>query len=115
MTASEVPVADRPHVVYRAYGFSDVLLYVGCTVDFKMRMHEHRQSASWLHYCKHITLEPFADMASARAAERDALLTECPVFNQIGNGGGGGSRRSREPRILPHVAYKPRHAAPVSA
>lgn len=80
----------RPHYLYRCYDTAGRLLYIGCTANVKRRMQGHKRclgrgnrASQWLAACMdRVEVEgPFAGRDAGRAAERDAIQTEQPLFN----------------------------------
>lgn len=78
---------NQSHFVYRCYDKAGTLLYIGCTVDLKQRIADHRrgrQAASrWLAVFmdRHEVEGPFRDRDAGREAERKAIQAERPLFN----------------------------------
>lgn len=70
-----------PHVVYRAYGPNDELLYIGMTCNLKARMRHHREYSVWTRYAVYLTEEWLPSRGDAYAAERLAILAENPKYN----------------------------------
>lgn len=72
---------DREYWVYRAYGVTGVLLYVGCTRDRKARRMSHRRESVWFpHAARFHQSGPFEKEAAFRT-EKDAIQAERPWFN----------------------------------
>lgn len=80
---AELP--KRPHALYRFYDRSDVLLYVGITVDLPSRVSNHRKEKPWWMDVHHITIQHFDTRGDALAAEYEAIRTEGPLYNIIHN------------------------------
>lgn len=78
---------NQSHFVYRCYDKDGDLLYIGCTVDLKQRMADHRrgrQAASrWLAVFmdRYETEGPYRNRDAGREAERQAIQAERPLFN----------------------------------
>lgn len=83
-------------LVYRLYDEAGALLYIGSTTDLDKRMAVHFNTrlsrvasiagAAEVHArYHHHTLEPYDDVASARAAERAAIQSESPELNRAHN------------------------------
>lgn len=70
--------------VYRCYTEWDRLLYVGCSVNPQARLFKHRYGAVWWPRVGRTTVEWFPTLAIAADAEKQAILTECPVYNSQG-------------------------------
>lgn len=72
----------RPHDVYRVYDKDGILLYVGCTVNVERRIKQHKaEYAGWCRQAATVTVEEYADFATARAVESLAIHEERPVWN----------------------------------
>ena len=82
----------RPHTLYRMYDEAGTLLYIGVTgEDISQRIYMHLQTTvmveSWrifMCYESHTT-ETYPNKIAARVAEREAILTEAPLFNRQHN------------------------------
>lgn len=84
----------RTHYVYRLFDAEGVLLYVGCSQNPEWRIRQYhaqpwarsgRSEFAWdiyTRYHRHEISEPFAGKLAARAAEREAIATEDPLFNK---------------------------------
>lgn len=70
------------YTLYRFFAADDTLLYVGLTVNPGRRMEKHRATQPWWKDDARIEMEQHADIATLRAAEREAIETEKPLFNQ---------------------------------
>lgn len=78
---------DRTHFVYRCYGPDGRLLYIGCTNDVEGRMAVH--ASAWSNPASaglnlrmtRYESTVYPDKPSARAAERQAIHDEAPIFN----------------------------------
>lgn len=75
----------RPHALYRFFDRSDVLLYVGITVDPGARFKKHRGDKPWWNQVDHIGIEHFATRKEAEAAEKKAIQEEQPLHNKVHN------------------------------
>lgn len=99
--------AEGTHVVYRCYDSADRLLYIGCTQDFVARMQVHECSphnpASFelMRRLDRVECEEYPDRATARQAEREAIMAEAPMLNIHHNLGRG--MRDLPPVERPHV------------
>lgn len=67
--------------LYRHYGPSGDLLYVGQTMSAWNRNARHVTMANWRNQIWLIVIEPFATREDALAAETEAIRTEYPKFN----------------------------------
>jgi predicted GIY-YIG superfamily endonuclease len=77
----------KPHILYRFYDRTNVLLYVGITVNLGERMQQHAGSKDWwLHVDRSATrIEYFDTRSAALDAERDAIKSEKPLHNDQHN------------------------------
>jgi len=77
--------------VYRIFDKADRLIYIGCTRDVEARIYQHK----WTHrivdshliqggYHHHDSTK-YPDLATARAAERDAIAEQRPWLNRQHN------------------------------
>jgi hypothetical protein len=74
----------KPHAVYRCFDATGELLYVGCSSDPFVRRwhgHTHVNGRRWADFVVRITANWYPDLATARPAERHAILTERPAYN----------------------------------
>jgi len=78
---------DRPHILYRFYDRTGVLLYVGITVDLGVRMAAHaRDKDWWTRVDRAATRVGYYDSRTAALkAERQAVQTEQPLYNDHHN------------------------------
>lgn len=76
----------RPHALYRFWDSSDVLLYVGITLNPGERWKQHRADKPWWSEVAKVTVENHPDRAAVLDAERDAILAEGPKYNIVHNG-----------------------------
>lgn len=101
----------RPHALYRFFDRSDVLLYVGITVDIGARFKKHRGEKPWWDQVDHIGIEHFATRKEAEAAEKKAIQEKQPLHNVIHNEfvetGGTDGRTALAVRILHMVVDAP--------
>lgn len=70
------------HVVYRAFDEAGALLYVGATSDLGRRFVNHKSGASWFDELRTITVAHYPTREESLAAERDAIASEGPRYNQ---------------------------------
>jgi len=75
----------RPHALYRFFDASDVLLYVGITVDPGARFKKHRGDKPWWSEVDRIDIEHFETRRQAEIAERTAIKEEQPLHNVVHN------------------------------
>lgn len=71
----------RPHYVYRVYSYDETLLYIGSAYDVMGRIEAHSREAHWFDWAHRVDIEEFSDKGQALAAEKAAILTECPIGN----------------------------------
>jgi predicted GIY-YIG superfamily endonuclease len=77
----DAPIANRQHALYRFFGVSGELLYVGLTADPGRRFKQHRVSKEWWLSVANVTIEWFPDQAAVRRAETLAIRDENPIHN----------------------------------
>lgn len=70
-----------PTTVYRAYGASDELLYVGITVNVKARMRGHRRHSAWWKHHVRIETKLMPSRRLAELSESWIMITELPIYN----------------------------------
>lgn len=73
-------MVNRRTCVYRAYDADERLLYVGISMNLDGRLSKHRSSA-WWPLVEEITIQWFDGREAAKAAEREAILNESPIYN----------------------------------
>lgn len=73
--------------VYRAYGSSGRLLYIGVAADPGSRWSTHRYKAPWWPDVARIDLEHLKDRKAALEAEKAAIISERPIHNLVHNRG----------------------------
>lgn len=81
ISSGQASLNTRPHALYRFYDRSDVLLYVGITVDIPARVKKHRAEKPWWTEVSNISIENFGSRHEVLAAERTAIRTERPLYN----------------------------------
>jgi predicted GIY-YIG superfamily endonuclease len=92
------------HPVYRMFGASGQLLYVGVTADLATRLGSHAEKR-WFPLVAEIRLEWFPDRAAAEAAERRAIQREHPKLNIVGHP--GRSLRGKRPHLRELLSDEP--------
>lgn len=81
-----MPPSDRrPHALYRFWDSSDVLLYIGITMNPGERWKQHRAEKPWWFEVAKVTVENYPDRKSVLDAERDAIIAEGPKYNIVYN------------------------------
>jgi predicted GIY-YIG superfamily endonuclease len=83
----QVELAQRPHILYRFFDRTGVLLYVGITVDFAVRMATHAKEKDWWPQVERSAtrVEYYDSRRAALDAERDAIKNEKPLHNDQHN------------------------------
>jgi predicted GIY-YIG superfamily endonuclease len=71
----------KKHVLYRFYGETGKLLYIGLTENPQARFKNHRFTKPWWAEVFRIDIEHFASRDSVVAAERKAIENEWPLYN----------------------------------
>jgi hypothetical protein len=71
----------EPHYVYRHFDEQGDLLYVGCTVDPRVRKTAHKTNSWWFDQVVTTRMIVFPDRAYALEKERQAITDEHPRFN----------------------------------
>lgn len=77
-------LADAEHTLYRHFDRTDVLLYIGITVNIGHRTTSHMKKR-WWKLVAHTSYEIYPTRAAALAAERDAIKAEKPLYNDQHN------------------------------
>jgi len=76
---------QSPHALYRFFDRTDVLLYIGITVNLPARLMQHRGEKPWWLSIARVDVEYFPTRQAALDAEREAIKSECPLFNDTHN------------------------------
>lgn len=73
------------HYLYRFFGRSNELLYVGITHDFQQRLNQHYQHrpSEQLNQIDRITTQKYATREKVIKAEHEAIQTESPLWNIV--------------------------------
>jgi excinuclease UvrABC nuclease subunit len=69
------------HYVYRLLGKKGRLLYIGCSMNLKGRLAEHRRNGLFGHLIGRVETEGPYDYFTARGVEREAILRLRPPYN----------------------------------
>ena len=69
------------HALYRFYGDTGQLLYVGITHDPGKRLAQHTATKHWWSAVRGISLDWYSSREDALAAERRAIKVERPLMN----------------------------------
>jgi predicted GIY-YIG superfamily endonuclease len=80
-----VGLPGKPHALYRFFDRTDVLLYVGITMDLPARVGQHQKDKPWWVEVHHISVEQFESRSAALAAEERAIKEEGPLYNSTHN------------------------------
>ena len=75
---------ERGTSLYRMFGRSGDLLYVGVSSNLAARLVQHENEKEWWHEILFVEVEHFPDRLSAEAAENRAIKGEAPVYNRSG-------------------------------
>jgi hypothetical protein len=78
--------AEPEGYLYRHFAPNGDLLYVGITLSILGRTESHFRKAKWKDFICLIVVEPFETREELLEAEREAIRTEFPKYNQIANG-----------------------------
>jgi predicted GIY-YIG superfamily endonuclease len=68
--------------LYRHYGECGDLLYVGISLRFVRRLHEHEKRSGWFQGITSVKVEWFENRNDALQAERLAIQNENPLYNK---------------------------------
>lgn len=101
--------ARRPTLLYRLMDDSGALLYVGVTSSLRVRLRSHRSTQPWWADVVTAVVETYEDRSEALAAERSAIASEGPRFNQQ-----EGEGPDRPSGLGPPVPVGPAVAGPLS-
>ena len=72
------------HYLYRFYNAKGLLLYVGRSTNAIRRMCEHKsENIKWTHQVSLIKIVKFRSVKKAIKMEKDAIESECPVYNVL--------------------------------
>lgn len=69
------------HALYRFYGDTGQLLYVGITQDPGKRLAQHTATKNWWTSVRGISIDWYSSRDDAAAAERRAITVERPLMN----------------------------------
>lgn len=81
MSSSTVSI-EGPQFLYRIYGESGVLLYVGIAQTPGARLAGHQKSKPWWGEVRRVTCEWFPDRRDVLGAEALAIIDEEPRYNR---------------------------------
>jgi hypothetical protein len=71
------------YILYRCYGQTTELLYIGSTCYFHNRIKQHSKSTPWWHDVDCIVIERHQDLQTLRQHEYSAIRYEYPLHNKI--------------------------------
>lgn len=71
--------------LYRHFDAQGRLLYVGIAKSPELRAEQHQRSSRWCRFVADSTVEWLPSRAAACEAERVAIMTEKPIFNETHN------------------------------
>lgn len=77
------PRRDEPTCLYRHWSVAGELLYVGISLSSLDRLAGHRSGSPWFREIARIDIEWHDDRVAAMRAERRAIQTEGPKYNQM--------------------------------
>jgi hypothetical protein len=70
--------------LYRHFDAEGVLLYVGISLSAVQRLASHASASHWFDRIATVTIETYPTRDDALEAERNAIITELPLFNLDG-------------------------------
>jgi hypothetical protein len=73
------------HLLYRFFDAEGVLLYVGLTYDLVQRFSQHSVERWWWGQWATVTATRYVSRAELEAAERKAIKSEKPLYNEVHN------------------------------
>lgn len=76
------PASDRTTTLYRFFDADGVLVYVGITYHFDVRLTQHRNRSRWFETVDRWTTEEYPSRRVAKRVETQAIREERPRFNQ---------------------------------
>lgn len=79
---------DEPHALYRFFGAGGTLLYIGITNEIPRRLKQHSGDKPWWLGVSSITVEHYPSREAVLEAERRAIITEKPLYNDQHNRAG---------------------------
>lgn len=85
VSASAIALPQSPHALYRFFDRTDVLLYIGISVNLPARLRQHSGGKPWWLTVARISVEYYPSRDEALAAERAAIKAERPLFNDVHN------------------------------
>lgn len=76
--------ATQPTALYRLFGVSGTLLYVGISTQPETRWTQHASDKPWWSLVQRREVEWHLNRAAAEKAEQEAVRTEGPLYNTAG-------------------------------
>lgn len=76
-------MSARPHLVYRLYDLTGVLLYVGVTDNWARRREQHLVERPWFPEVARMETESFGDRGAALARESVLIRSSAPRHNSL--------------------------------
>lgn len=80
----KIPDFHATHYVYRCFDADGSALYVGCTLDVRRRMAQHRRNKPWADLVDHVEVTTHAGRRAGFAVERDEIKRLAPIHNTLG-------------------------------
>lgn len=77
---------DKCCELYRHFGKTGELLYVGISASSAARLSQHKNASGWFGEISTITIERFATRKDAEHAEALAISAEKPIYNRCAPG-----------------------------
>jgi predicted GIY-YIG superfamily endonuclease len=87
ISVGKAALEGRPHILYRFYDRTNVLLYIGITVNLEERMAKHAAEKDWWPRVDRSAtrIEYYDSRRAALDAEREAIKAEKPLYNDQHN------------------------------
>lgn len=79
---------SRATALYRLKDATGEIIYIGISSNWPTRLTAHATSQQWWSEVRSVDIERYPTWEAARDAERFAIATEQPLFNQRAGGGG---------------------------
>lgn len=105
------PRRSNLYTLYRWFGADGQLLYVGITENPAARFRDHERYSAWFRQVASCTVQHFDSRDDLKAAELEAIHTEKPTHNAVGNPNRRlkpGRKPSKIPKRQPAPAASPR-------
>jgi hypothetical protein len=97
--------------VYRAFDADDRLLYVGCSIQWPLRLGQHAADKPWWKDVARVELTHYDSWPEALKAEGRAQVDESPAHNVVRNGRIPDMRERRAARRAEREADEPNRLA----